>query len=93
MYWNSEIQVIVTGTGISWIVTLDVLKWYTNTAVITPGKSWIVTLDVLKWLRSFYRNIWYLLNSNIRCIEIKSLKGDTNAATGWIVTLDVLKFA
>ena len=29
MYWNSEIQVTVTGTG-SWIVTLDVLKYVTK---------------------------------------------------------------
>ncbi len=47
MYWNSEIQVTVTGTG-SWIVTLDVLKFALIIYLIKTGQSWIVTLDVLK---------------------------------------------
>ena len=56
----------------SWIVTLDVLKfvsaYYKNSSRI----SWIVTLDVLKFIRCNVSIIAVQLNSNIRCIEIRS---------------------
>ena len=53
----------------SWIVTLDVLKFW-NTTVTGTG-SWIVTLDVLKYVtKQCYEAYRRSLNSNIRCIEI-----------------------
>ena len=36
-------------------------------------KSWIVTLDVLKFYWDAGRKNAYLLNSNIRCIEMKGV--------------------
>ena len=76
--------------AISWIVTLDVLK-YELSMSMPNCVSWIVTLDVLKY--SLYYRYFMLtqLNSNIRCIEMNERTNLMNITLSWIVTLDVLK--
>ena len=47
------------------------------------------------WNRESYivtRELW-VLNSNIRCIEINYVQIGNNSVASWIVTLDVLKFS
>ena len=47
MYWNEVLWSFLVGRT-SWIVTLDVLKWFVKAQNIGADYSWIVTLDVLK---------------------------------------------
>ena len=51
MYWNGDKRKNYEGDNASWIVTLDVLKFYWDAG----------------------RKNAYLLNSNIRCIEMKGI--------------------
>ena len=77
---------------VSWIVTLDVLKYCSKCGKHNELCSWIVTLDVLKWRRIPFYDSLDLLNSNIRCIEMGNNDAAILASRGWIVTLDVLKY-
>ena len=47
MYWNVESATETQGSS-SWIVTLDVLKYFWMDNNSSVSISWIVTLDVLK---------------------------------------------
>ena len=49
MYWNLEVLLDPKGK-MRWIVTLDVLKFYTIYNSRNSLISWIVTLDVLRLL-------------------------------------------
>ena len=51
MYWNMCCGVLCLGYLVSWIVTLDVLKYASAIRFVNGWGSWIVTLDVLKWRR------------------------------------------
>ena len=62
---------------------------YSSMGLLT---GWIVTLDVLKYSRCIRYQAIYLLNSNIRCIEIRNVSKYKFFVKSWIVTLDVLKY-
>ena len=47
MYWN-DIYVVMAIRMVSWIVTLDVLKFCFGSTCDISCIGWIVTLDVLK---------------------------------------------
>ena len=76
---------------LSWIVTLDVLKFDEQPTAFSMGASWIVTLDVLKLDHCWQGLFGLKLNSNIRCIEINYNDRAVVWHISWIVTLDVLK--
>ena len=72
MYWNL-LEQLERKNAKGWIVTLDVLKWDGICSYNCTSTCWIVTLDVLKLKHLGQDTRDYLLNSNIRCIEIRHL--------------------